>query len=114
MVQDRSIESLENCNDVEQPRRDIKMQEPQDVTVSMNDRFLTIELPINDDNPMANVFLGLTQYVKEGFGIKLRHSYRTFSGSLQIVTKVISKPEDMAEWMKEAASLISIFLKRPL
>lgn len=89
------------------------MQEPQDVTVSMNDRFLTIELPIDDDSLTASVFHGLMQYVKKGFGIKLRHSYRTFSGSQQIATKVISKPEDMAEWMKEAASLISALLKRP-
>ena len=90
------------------------MQEPQDVTVSMNDRFLALELPIDDDNLISNVFLGLTQYVKEGFGIRLRHSYRTFSGSRQIETKVISKPEEMAEWMKETASLISALLKRPL
>jgi len=90
------------------------MQEPQDVTVSMNDRFLTIELPIDDDNLTANVFRGLTQYVKEGFGMRLRHSYRTFSGSQQIETKVISKPEEMVEWIKDAQSLISALLKRPL
>ena len=90
------------------------MQEPQDVTVSMIDRFLTIELPIDDADLIADVFYGLTRYVEGGFGIKLRHSYRTFSGSQQIETKVISKPEDMAEWMKEAESLISALLKRPL
>ena len=90
------------------------MQEPQDVTVSMNDRFLTIGLPIDDDHLIASVFLGLMKYVKKGFGIKLKYSYRTFSGSQQIETKVISKPEDMAEWMKEAESLISALLKRPL
>ena len=90
------------------------MQQPQDVMISMNDRFLTIELPIDDANLMSNVFHGLTQYVKEGFGIKLRHSYKTFSGSQQIETKVISKPEDMAEWMKEAERLISALVKRPL
>ena len=90
------------------------MQQPQDVTVSINDRFLTIELPINDSNLMFDVFHGLTQYVKQGFAIKLRHSYRTFSGSQQIETKVISKPEDMDEWMKEAERLISALVKQPL
>jgi hypothetical protein len=74
------------------------MHEPQDVTVSMNDRFLTIEVPIDDGNFMANILHKLTQYVKEGFGIKLMHSDRTFSGSQQLVTKVISKPEEMGEW----------------
>ena len=90
------------------------MQEPREVTVSMNNRFLTIEFPIDDANLMANVFHGLTQYIKEGFGIKLRHSYMTFSGSQQIETKVISKPEEMTEWMREAEGLISVLLKRPL
>ena len=90
------------------------MQQAQDVTVSINDRFLTIELPINDSNLISDVFHGLTQYVKQGFGIKLRHSYRTFSGSQQIETKVISKPEDMDEWMKEAERLISALVKQPL
>jgi hypothetical protein len=73
------------------------MHEPQDVTVSMNDRFLTVEVQIDDGNLMANIFHGLTQYVKEGFGIKLTHSDRTFSGSQQLVTKVISKQEEMGD-----------------
>ena len=73
------------------------MHEPQDVTVSMNDRFLTVEVQIDDGNLMANIFHGLTQYVKEGFGIKLAHSDRTFSGSQQLVTKVIAKPEEMGD-----------------
>jgi hypothetical protein len=73
------------------------MHEPQDVTVSMNDRFLTVEVQIDDGNLMANIFHGLTQYVKEGFGIKLAHSDRTFSGSQQLVTKVISKQEEMGD-----------------
>jgi cell division protein ZapA (FtsZ GTPase activity inhibitor) len=54
------------------------MHEPQDVTVSINDRLLTIEVPIDDGNLMANIFHKLTQYVKEGFETKLMHSDRTF------------------------------------
>ena len=88
------------------------MDELKVVTVSMNDRFFTIDLPIEDEKLIESVFLGLAQYVKEGSAIKVRQSYVTFSGSEEIVTKVISKTQQMAEWVKETKGLISGIRKR--
>ena len=88
------------------------MDELKVVTVSMNDRFFTIDLPIEDEKLIGSVFLGLAQYVKEGSAIKVRQSYLTFSGSEEIVTKVISKTQQMAEWAEETKGLISAIRKR--
>ena len=88
------------------------MDELTEVTVSMNDRFFTIDLPIEDEKLIASVFLGLGQYVKKGFPLKVRQSYLTFSGSEEIVTKVISKTQQMAEWAEETKGLISGIRKR--
>jgi hypothetical protein len=88
------------------------MDELRAVTVSMNDRFFTIDLPIEDERLIASVFLGLGQYVKKGFPIKVRQSYLTFSGSEEIVTKIISKTQQMAEWAEETRGLISAIRKR--
>ena len=88
------------------------MEAPREVTVSITDRFFTIDLPIEDEKLIASVFLGLTQYVKKGFPIKITQSCETFSGSQQITSRIITKTQHLAEWGKETKALISTVRKQ--
>jgi hypothetical protein len=88
------------------------MQEPTEVEVSISDRFFTINLPIEDEKLIASVFLGLGQYVKKGFPIKVKQSYVTFSSSVEITAKLILKTHQVAEWGKETKAFISAMQKR--
>lgn len=88
------------------------MEEPREVTITMNDRFFTIDLPIEDEKLIACVFLGLARYINEVSPIKVKQSYVTFSGTQEVIAKLISKPQQIAEWGKETKGLISALRKR--
>jgi F0F1-type ATP synthase alpha subunit len=88
------------------------MEDPREITVSITDRFFTLDLPIEDEQLIGNVLLGLAQYVKEGSSIKVKEAYMTFSGTEEIMTKVISTTKQVAEWGKEISGLISAVRKR--
>ena len=91
---------------------DYEMEEPRDISVSINERFFTIDLPIRDETLIASVLLGLGQYVKRGLPIRVKQSYITFSGSQEVSTMVISSTTQIAKWGKEIGGLISALLKR--
>ena len=88
------------------------MKEPRDVSVSINERFFTIDLPIQDEKLIASILLGLGQYVKRGLPIRVKQSYITFSGSQEVGTIVISSTQQIAKWGKVTKGLISALLKR--
>ena len=88
------------------------MEEPRDISVSINERFFTIDLPIQDEKLIASVLLGLGQYVKMGLPIRVKQSYITFSGSQEVSTMVISSTQQIAKWAKVTKGLISALLKR--
>jgi hypothetical protein len=91
---------------------DVEMEEPRELAVTMNDRFFTIDLPIEDEKLIASVFLGLARYVNTVSPIKVKQSYVTFSGTQEVISKLISKPQEIAEWGKETKGLISGLRKR--
>ena len=88
------------------------MEEPRDISVSINERFFTIDLPIQDEKLIASVLLGLGQYVKMGLPIRVKQSYITFSGSQEVSTMVIASTQQIAKWAKVTKGLISALLKR--
>jgi hypothetical protein len=88
------------------------MEEPREVAVTMNDRFFTIDLPIEDEKLIASVFLGLAKYVNKVSPIKVKQSYVTFSGTQEVVSTLISRPQQIAEWGKETKVLIAGLRKR--
>ena len=88
------------------------MEEPREVAVTMNDRFFTIDLPIEDEKLIASVFLGLAKYVNKVSPIKVKQSYVTFSGTQEVVSTLISRPPQIAEWAKETKVLIAGLRKR--
>jgi len=88
------------------------MEEPRDISVSINERFFTLDLPIQDERLIASVLLGLGQYVKTGLPIRVKQSYITFSGSQEVNTMLISSTQQIAKWGKVMKGLISALLKR--
>ena len=87
------------------------MEEPRDISVSINERFFTMDLPIQDERLIASVLLGLGQYVKRGLPIRVKQSYITFSGSQEVSTMLISSTQQIAKWGKVTKELISALLK---
>jgi hypothetical protein len=88
------------------------MEEPRDISVSINERFFTIDLPIQDERLIASVLLGLGEYVKRGLPIRVKQSYITFSGSQEVSTMLISSTQQIGKWGKVTKDLISALLKR--
>ena len=88
------------------------MKEPRDVGVAIHDRFFTLDVGIEDEDLVMSLFAGLALYVRKGNSIKVRQSYVTFSGSQEIMTKFISKTEQVGEWSKETKQLLSSLKKK--
>lgn len=91
---------------------DVDTEEPRELAVTMNDRFFTIDLPIEDEKLIASVLLGLARYVNTVSPIKVKQSYVTFSGTQEVISKLISKPQEIVEWGKETKGLISGLRRR--
>lgn len=88
------------------------MKEPREVGVAIQDRFFTLDVGIDDEELIMSLLAGLALYVRKGRPIKVRQSYVTFSGSQEIVTKFISKPEQVGEWSKETKQILSALKKK--
>ncbi len=89
------------------------MKEIREVDISMNNRVLTINLAIKDEELIDTIFSALKNYVEKGFPIKVKEAYVTsLSDSLKIITKIISSGSQMDEWRAETKQLISIIVKR--
>ena len=88
------------------------MEEPREISVSFNERFFTIDLPIQDETLIASILRGLGQYVKRGLPIRVKQSYITFSGSQEVSTMLISSTQQIAKWGKVTKGLITALLKR--
>ena len=88
------------------------MKEVKELTVSMNTRDFTIDIPIEDDELIETIFSALKQYVNRGFSLRVKESYVTsLSDSLKIITKIISGGAQMDEWRIESKQLRSIIRK---
>ena len=88
------------------------MEEPREISVSINERFFTIDLPIQDETLIASILLGLGKYVKRGLPIRVKQSYITFSGSQEVSTMLISSTQQIAKRGKVTKGLITALLKR--
>jgi len=88
------------------------MKEPRDVGIAIHDRFFTLDVGIEDEELIMSVLAGLALYVRKGNSLKIRQSYATFSGSQEVMTKFISKPEQVGEWGKETKQILSTLKKK--
>lgn len=90
------------------------MQEPRMVAISINNKFLSLEIRIKDAELIESIMHGLASYVKNGSPIWVM---RTFSASLgdssiEMVSKEISKGEDMDQFLEDTRRLISSFIEK--
>jgi hypothetical protein len=91
------------------------MQEPSLVGISINNKFLSLELRIEDSELIESVMQGLAKYVKKGSPVWVM---RTFSKSLgesrvEMISKTISNRKEMDEFLDETERLISMCDKGP-
>ena len=90
-----------------------KAQEAKEITISINNRILNVDLSIKDEDLIETLFNALTEYVKQGSAIKVRQSYMTSpSDSVKIISKIITKREQMDKWRHETRQLISVLRKK--
>ncbi len=88
------------------------MKELKEITISINNRVFTIDLPVEDEELIETIFNALTEYTKKGFSIKVKEAYVTsLSDSLKIISKIISSNAQMDEWRAETKQLLSIIRK---
>ena len=87
------------------------MDEPKEIIVTISERSFNLDLPIYDEKLRLCILFGLKQYVKNGFPMKVKQAYKTFSGTQEVVTKVISTTEQLAEWGDETKRIISTLRK---
>lgn len=89
------------------------MPEPSLVAISINNKFLSLELRIEDTDLIECVMYGLAKYVRKGSPVWVM---RTFSKSLgesrvEMISKTISNRKDMDEFLDDTERLISIIDK---
>lgn len=90
-----------------------EVKEAKEITLSINDRVLTVDLSIKDTDLIETLFDALTEYVNQGSSIKVRQSYMTSpSESTKIFSKIITKDEQMDQWRSETRQLISVLQKK--
>jgi hypothetical protein len=85
------------------------MKEPKNVVLTIDGKALTIELELKDEELIELVVNALGLFVKKGSPIKIFQAYgrSLSSSSTTIVTKIMSKVEQVIEWRDELKRLIS-------
>jgi hypothetical protein len=88
-------------------------KEAKEITISINNRILNVDMSIKDVDLIEILFNALTEYVKQGSAIKIRQSYITSpSDSIKMFSKIITKGEQMDKWRNETRQLISVLRKQ--
>jgi hypothetical protein len=85
------------------------MREPKNVVITIDGKALTMELDLKDDDLVEALINAMALFVKNGSPIKVFQAYgrSLSSSSTTIVTKIISKPAQVAEWRDELKKVIS-------
>ncbi|MBW1705146.1 MAG: hypothetical protein JRJ86_08260 [Deltaproteobacteria bacterium] len=90
-----------------------KVREAKEIIISINNTILNVELSIRDVDLIETLFDALTEYVKQGCAINVKQSYMTSpSDSVKMISKIITKGEQMDEWRHETRQLISVLRKK--
>jgi len=90
-----------------------EIREAKEITISINNRILNVDLSIKDADLIETLFNALTEYVKQGSAIKVKQTYMTSpSDSIKVISKIITKVEQMDKWRHETRQLISVLRKK--
>ena len=86
------------------------MREPSLVAISINNKFLSLELRIEDTDLIESVMQGLAKYVRKGSSVWIMRMFSRSLGesSVEMISKTISNRKDMDEFLDETERLISI------
>jgi hypothetical protein len=89
--------------------RRLPMKEPRNVVITIDGKALTMELELKDDELIELIINALALFVKRGSPLKVFQAYgrSLSSSSTTIVTKIMSKVEQVVEWRDELKKVIS-------
>ena len=85
------------------------MKEPKNVVLTIDGKALTMELDLKDEDLIEILINAMALFVKKGSTIKIFQAYgrSLSSSSTTIVTKIMSKVEQVVEWRNELKRVIS-------
>jgi hypothetical protein len=85
------------------------MKEPKNVVLTIDGKALTMELDLKDEELIELIINALALSVKKGSPLKIFQAYSRSlsSSSTTIVTKIMSKVEQVVEWQDELKKVIS-------
>ena len=85
------------------------MKEPKNVVLTIDGKAITMELELKDEDLIELLVNALALFVKKGSPIKLFQAYgrSLSSSSTTIVTKIMSKSEQVVQWRDELKKVIS-------
>ena len=85
------------------------MKEPKNVVITIDGKALTMELDLKDEDLIEILINAMALFVKKGSPIKIFQAYgrSLSSSSTTIVTKIMSKVEQVVEWRNELKRVIS-------
>jgi hypothetical protein len=85
------------------------MKEPKNVVLTIDGKALTMELDLKDEELIELLVNALALYVRKGSPIKIFQAYgrSLSSSSTTIVTKIMSKVDQVVEWRNELKKVIS-------
>jgi len=100
---------MANIEEDQRRAKEIPMNEPKNVVLRIAGKALTVELDLKDEELIDLLVNALGLFVKKGSPIKVFQAYgRNFtSSSTTIVTKIMSKVEQVIEWRDELKKVIS-------
>ena len=89
------------------------MEKTTEITITVSDRLITVELPVQDDESMEAVADALKRYLKKkGSKIKIKQAYvNSLEDSTQVLSKVISKRKEIDQWRNETGQFITTINK---
>ena len=85
------------------------MKEPRNVVITIDGKALTMELDLKDEELIELMVNAMALFVKRGSPLKIFQAYgrSLSSSSTTIVTKIMSKVEQVVEWREELKKVIS-------
>ena len=89
------------------------MEEARQVNISINDKYFSIDVSVKDWELIETIFSSFTEYLESGGPIKIKQTYvESLSDSMKIISKLISKKEQVDRWKGETKQLISVLRKK--
>lgn len=89
------------------------MEKTTEITITVSNRLITVELPLQDNESIEAIADALKRYLKKkGSKIKIKQAYvNSLEDSTQVLSKVISKRKEIDQWRNETGQFITTINK---